>query len=90
MAERVLGGEQGHAMLRVGVEVDAGHVAPLAELVALEEKAMAVVVARVGPRRVLEHEIGVLVGSVLDASTLWPSAWTSPGAGKCGPSEKYP
>jgi hypothetical protein len=61
--EVVLRREQRHAVRGVGVEVDARDVALVVgtELVPLEEEPPAVVVVRIGARRVIDHEIGVLV-----------------------------
>ena len=55
-------GEQGDAMGGIRVEVDAGDGARGAQLVALEQEMLPVVVVRVGARQAVEHEIGVLVG----------------------------
>ena len=54
--------EQGHAMLRVGIEVDARDVARGAGLVALEQEVRAVLVVGIGAGQALDHEVSVLVG----------------------------
>ena len=55
-------GEQGDAVGRIGVEVDARDVAPVAVLVALVQEVRSVVVGGVGPVLTRDHEVGVLVG----------------------------